>query len=162
MRLGIRTGALALLATAAILAPLGSQAGVCDHNTVVFSGNSANTAGSVNPFAAWCTAAGGDEFDSRVIYPGSDQIRLRYTQDLGESTILIATIDGLGFDHLQVELKRRVTTTATAMDSAYLPLPAGLATSGCLSVVIFDKADENLEDPLDYTVWHTQDKQLGC
>jgi len=153
MRAGSRSFVAAILvaAIATLGAPLSARADYCDNSSVIFSWNSANPAGGINPLGPKCILDPDNDFDHRVIYPGSDVISVRYIGDLGETVpVLDAYLTGMGFANLKVELKRG----SGVYDSADLTLPQGTGSTGCLSYVIWDPADTEFQEAVDSSVYH--------
>jgi len=91
------------------------HADTCDPNTVIFSSNSAGTP-ALNSHALVCipegAAGGAGVADTEFINPGSDQVSIRYTVDLGTGVpTLYAIVNGLGASNVNVTLTRTTSTT---------------------------------------------------
>jgi hypothetical protein len=143
---------LVALSAVAALAPLSSHAaGDCASDIVIFS-NNATVGRSANPWAAMCVAdPAQDAGDFHVINPGSDQISVRYTTDLGAATPEItAVLNGKGFTSKEIVLKRTPSTTGGfTYDSPNVPLPAGAASTGCVTASIPELEESNSSHTLD-------------
>lgn len=135
-------GAIAAVAIMALLAPVSAQAG-CDSKVVVFSGVK-GAPRKVNSNAVICIADPSQEYgDNAIINPGSNEISLRYIDDLGpDVTSITATLDGLGFSERSVTLNRvPVSTDPTGATFYYNSAPIDLDPSqvGCITAdVILD------------------------
>jgi hypothetical protein len=85
----------------------------CDPNTVIFSSNSAVGA-AVNAHAFACDAealnGGSGPVDTAFINPGSDQVKVRYTIDLGANATAYAILNGLGLTNYNATLNRTAIT----------------------------------------------------
>lgn len=98
----------------------------CDPNTVIFSSNSI-TGASVNAHALVCDAeqlnGNTGPLDTALINPGSDQVKIRYTIDLGATASAYAIVNGLGLTNYNATLTRTTGTTGAAtFDSANLAI----------------------------------------
>jgi hypothetical protein len=138
----------------AAMAPIGANANHCDSNVVIFSG--IKGAPKVNSGAAICLATSLDpaaeDVDGRLINPGSNEISLRYTQDLGVES-LTAVLSGLGFEDREVTLNRGPATTGGFYyNSAGIDLDPSQV--GCITAtVIIDENDP--EGGTDSNSFHT-------
>jgi hypothetical protein len=146
--------AIATLSLALLAVP--TMAGAdhhCSTSIVIFSSPS-----GLNSQAALCLLVEQETqevgFDPRLINPGSTGISVRYTVDLGASVpTLTAVLNGLGFEDQEITLTRaEILAGLYAYDSAVIELPAGAASSGCVTA--------SIELVLDANSFHTID--AGC
>lgn len=139
----------------------------CGSNLVIFSHaqTPAGDRSTPNNNALWCAVDPNPDPDTRLINPGSDAVAVRYIQDLGAGVpTLTAVLDGLGFDHKLIELKRADGTVGVVYDSSVHALAAGSASSGCITATLYDTiSDPDMLEPLDVNTFHTIDVETtGC
>ncbi len=150
---------LAVVAIGLQLVP--SHASHCDSDTVIFSrADVAGVAkvGAVNVNHIACIAMpDGEVLDSRLLFPASSEITVRYGRDLGASVPSVtAVLNGLGFVNTSVMLTRRIDPTLgfASYDSAYLDIPAGQQTAGSITARVQHSA---IPGGFDQVCYHTFD-----
>lgn len=160
MRRSIAFGIVA--AAIAGMAAVPAHAAHCDSQTVIFSRTEAQRAagtGTANPNAVVCTADPDDEFaDTRVLLPAASQVKVRFAvaAPLAGVASLNATLSGLGFDGLLVQLTPSIDPNLGFNGynhPIYLDIPAGAGTAGAITAVI-SKPDGTI---IDSVCFHTVD-----
>jgi hypothetical protein len=135
------------LGIVAALAPMSAQADHCNRNVIVFS--YVNPVLTYDPRAAVCRVDSGEDVNGSIIYPGSTQISIRYTQPVdGDPAFVWAQLTGSLFPNgLRVKLRPQAGTLGgTFYDSDNIAISR--TSSGCLYVDV-ELPDEEEDDRTD-------------
>jgi hypothetical protein len=139
---------LAALATLSAIAPLASmpaRADACTSNIIIFGFNS-NAEAAYDPSGVYCIADPDMTVDAQILTPASDEIEIRYTDDVpGKPESILATVNGLGLVNRSVPLTRVEddTTGLVTYDSSTITLPDGQSASGCVRASIGGDIDDS-------------------
>lgn len=131
-----------LVLSLAFALPAVARADHCDVTMDIYS-YVAGTQMPVNYTPAACEFDKGHEVaDARLLWPGTDAIRVSYFMDAGTET-LSGFLEGLGFEQEPMTLmKTGGLFGSETYSSPVMPLPAGALVAGCVTAtIVFDNQD---------------------